>query len=71
MLVACSVQAQPQEPEERLLQISRNDENAELMLQSEDPEVLETMQKVLDRQREPISDPYYYDLRIHYNGKII
>lgn len=69
MLVACSVQAQPQESEERLLQISRNDENVELMLQSEDPEVLETMQKVLDRQREPISDPYYYDLRIHYNGK--
>ena len=69
MLVACSVQAQPQEPEERLLQISRNDENVELMLQSEDPEVLETMQKVLDRQREPISDPYYYDLKIHYNGQ--
>ena len=69
MLVACGVQTQPQEPEERLLQINRNDENGELMLQSEDPEVLETMQKVLDRQREPISDPYYYDLRIHYNGK--
>ena len=69
MLVACSVQAQPQESEERLLQISRNDENVELMLQSEDPEVLETMQKVLDRQREPISDPYYYDLKIHYNGQ--
>ena len=40
MLVACSVQAQPQESEERLLQIIRNDENVELMLQSEDPEVL-------------------------------
>ena len=51
MLVACSVQAQPQEPEERLLQISRNDENAELMLQSEDPEVLEKSSKFRQRKQ--------------------
>ncbi len=69
MLVACGVQTQPQEPEERLLQISRNDENAELMLRSEDPKVLETMQKVMECQRESITDPDYYDLKIHYNGQ--
>lgn len=69
MLIACGVQTQPGQPEEQLLRISRNEDNAELMVQSEDPAVLETMQKVIERQRAPISEPYYYDLKIHFNGK--
>ena len=69
MLIACGVQAQPGQQEEQLLRISRNEDNAELMVQSEDPAVLETMQKVIERQRAPISEPYYYDLKIHFNGK--
>ena len=70
MLVACQTQAQTPEPEEQLLQISRNEEAAEMMFESEDEQALAVMQNLMDSMTEfDAWEINYFDLKIHYNGQ--
>ena len=70
MLVACQTQAQTPESEEQLLQISRNEEAAEMMFESEDPSILDIMHRLVSLQRfEDNRELDYFDLKIHFNGQ--